>query len=160
MDAAPPIFVCDHMLGSLAKWLRLLGYDTLYPGPLDDRELAAKAYDERRVLLTRDKDLAARVRGSVFVASDDLDEQLKAVVTSLHLGLSNPLSLCSVCNAAIVEVGREEVKDLVPPAVHEIQKEFWKCPSCSRVYWRGTHWDDMLRRIRKIEGESQHLHKG
>jgi len=160
MDPAPPKFVCDHMLGTLSKWLRLLGYDTLYPGPLDDRELAAKAYDEGRVLLTRDKDLAARVTGSMFVSSDDLDEQLKVVVGSLHLSLSNPLSLCSVCNASIAEVGREEVKDLVPPAVYEIQREFWKCTSCSRVYWRGTHWDDMLRRIRKIEGGSQDPRKG
>lgn len=148
------------MLGTLAKWLRLLGYDTLYPGPLDDRDLAAKAYDDGRVLLTRDKNLAARVTGSIFVASDDLDEQLKAVLAALRLSPSNPLSLCSVCNAPIAEIGREEVKNLIPPAVYEIQWQFWRCPSCSRVYWRGTHWDDMLRRIRKIEGGSQDPHKG
>jgi uncharacterized protein with PIN domain len=56
--------LCDHMLGSLAKWLRLLGYDTVYPAPLEDRAMAAKAYDEGRVLLTRDKDLAARVKAA------------------------------------------------------------------------------------------------
>jgi uncharacterized protein with PIN domain len=144
--------LCDQMLGSLAKWLRLLGYDTLYPGPLGDREIAAKAHDEGRVLLTRDKDLAMRVPGAIFVASDDLDEQLKVVIDSLHLILSNPLSLCSLCNVSIIEVGRDEVRGAVPPKVLEIQNEFWKCPSCSRIYWRGSHWEDMLRRIKKLEG--------
>jgi len=153
MDSAPPKLLCDHMLGSLAKWLRLLGYDTLYPGPLEDREMAAKAYDEGRVLLTRDKDLAARVQGSVFVASDDLDEQLKSVVEALHLDLSNTLSRCSVCNAPIIEVDRAEVEHEVPPKVLEIQDKFWKCPSCSRIYWRGSHWKDMLGRIEKLESE-------
>jgi uncharacterized protein with PIN domain len=145
--------LCDHMLGSLAKWLRILGYDTVYPGPLEDREMAAKSYDEERVLLTRDKDLAARVKGSVFVASDDLDEQLSFVVKALHLDLSNTLSRCSVCNVPIVEVDRAEVEHEIPPKVLEIQDKFWKCPSCSRVYWRGSHWKDMLGRIKKLESE-------
>ncbi len=152
---APPQvrLICDHMLGSLAKWLRLLGYDTIYPGPLEDKEMAAKAYDESRVLLTRDKDLASRVQKAVFVASDDLDVQLRTVAENLHLDMSQPLSLCSVCNVPIVEIERERVRDSVPPKVFELQKEFWKCPSCSRIYWRGTHWEDMLRRIRKLESE-------
>ena len=152
MGPALPKFLCDHMLGSLAKWLRLLGYDTLYPGPLGDRETAAKAYDEGRVLLTRDRNLASRVRGAVYVASDDKDEQLRAVIDKLRLDLSNPLSLCSVCNVPIEEVDREKVQEKIPPAVLEIQTEFWKCPSCGRVYWQGSHWDDMIRRIRKLEG--------
>jgi uncharacterized protein with PIN domain len=141
------------MLGSLAKWLRLLGYDTVYPGPLEDREMAAKAYDEERKLLTRDKGLAARVKGAVFVASDNLDEQLKSVVKALHLELSNTLSRCSICNVPIVDVDRAEVEHDIPPKVLEIQEEFWKCPSCSRVYWRGSHWKDMLERIEKLESE-------
>ncbi len=149
---APQIkILCDHMLGSLAKWLRLLGYDTLYPGPLDDREIAAKAYDEGRVLLTRDKDLAARVKGSVFVANDNIDVQLKSVIETLHLDFSNTLSRCSVCNVSIVGVDRDEVEHSVPPKVLETQDEFWKCPSCSRIYWRGSHWKDMLERIERLE---------
>ncbi len=148
--------LCDHMLGSLAKWLRLLGYDTLYPGPLDDREIAAKAYDEGRVLLTRDKDLAARVRGSVFVVSDDIDRQLKSVVEALHLDLPNTFSRCSVCNSLIMEIDRTEAAEKVPPKVLEVQERFWRCPSCSRVYWQGSHWTDMLGRIEKLKSEPDH----
>jgi len=152
------------MLGSLAKWMRLLGYDTVYPGPLEDREMAAEVYAEGRVLLTRDKDLAARVRGALFVSSDDLDEQLKSVVSALRLDLSNTLSRCSICNMPIVEVERAEVERDVPPKVLEIQSKFWKCPSCSRIYWRGSHWKDMLGRIETLESElggspSQSSHK-
>ncbi len=151
MASDPPRFICDHMLGSLAKWLRLLGFDTVYPGPLGDREVATKTYDESRVLLTRDKDLAARVKDSIYVASDDLDEQLAAVVHALHLGLSNSLSLCSVCNVPIIEIERELVRSEVPPTVFELQKEFWKCPTCGRLYWRGTHWEDMVKRIERLK---------
>jgi len=153
-EGTAPRLLCDHMLGSLAKWLRLLGYDTVYPGPLEDREMAAKSYDEGRVFLTRDKDLAARVKGAVFVASDDLDEQLKSVVEALHLDLSNMLSRCSVCNMSIVEVDRAEVEHEVPPRVIEVQDKFWKCPSCSRVYWRGTHWDQMMLKIRQLQEDT------
>ncbi len=160
MNPAVSRFLCDHMLGSLAKWLRLLGYDTLYPGPLDDREIAAKAYDESRTLLTRDKGLAGRVKGSLFVASDDLDEQLKTVVDSFKLDTAKTLSLCSVCNVEIVEVDKDSVKDSVPAAVLEIQNAFWKCPSCSRIYWRGSHWDAMLLRIEKLGGAEGESHKG
>ena len=153
-EGTAPEFICDHMLGSLARWLRLLGYDTVYPGPIDDREAAAKAYDEGRVLLTRDKDLAARVKGAFYVGSDDLDEQMGAVTARFHLEISNPLSRCSVCNAEIVEVDREKVRDLVPPKVFEIQSKFWRCPSCSRVYWRGTHWEEMTGRIKRLKNHN------
>ena len=152
MSTAPPRFLCDHMLGSLAKWLRLLGYDTVYPGPLEDRGMAAKAYDEGRALLTRDKELAGRVKGSLFIASDDLDAQIKTVVERYRLITANTLTLCSVCNVAIVTVAKASVKESVPPAVFEIQSEFWRCPSCSRVYWRGSHWEAMLERIERFGG--------
>jgi uncharacterized protein with PIN domain len=70
---------------------------------------------------------------------------------ALHLDFSNTLSRCSVCNVLIVGVDRAEVEHKVPPRVIEIQNEFWKCPSCSRVYWRGTHWDQMMQRIRLLK---------
>ncbi len=154
MDSSVPRFICDHMLGSLAKWLRLLGYDTVYPAPLGDRQVAARTYDEGRVLLTRDKDLAARVKGSIYVASDELDEQLAMVVKAVNLDLSNSLSLCSVCNVPITDIERESVKGEVPPAVFELQTEFWKCQTCGRLYWRGTHWEDIVKRIERLKGQS------
>src|SRR5207249_3943916 len=75
-EAGPVKFLCDHMLGTLAKWLRFLGNDVAYPGPVDDNELIALAGREDRTLLTRDRELSERMAGSLFVASDDLDAQL------------------------------------------------------------------------------------
>ena len=72
-------FLCDHMLGTLAKWLRFLGYDTAYPGPLGDNEMGTLATGEGRVLLTRDKELSSRIPSAVYVGSDDPDEQLLQV---------------------------------------------------------------------------------
>src|SRR5207245_3517686 len=79
--------LCDHMLGSLARWLRFMGYDTAYPPPAPDRELVDCARREGRILLTRDKELAARVSGSVQVRSDDLEEQMREGTRGIRLGL-------------------------------------------------------------------------
>src|SRR5436190_8642950 len=79
--------LCDHMLGSLARWLRFMGYDTAYPEPGPDRMLIERARAEGRVLVTRDKELAGRVPGSVPVRSDVLEEQIREVASRLSLRL-------------------------------------------------------------------------
>lgn len=142
--------LCDHMLGTLAKWLRFMGYDTAYPGPLDDTELLEVAEREGRILLTRDKELASRSRSGVRVRSDDLEEQIREVASSLGLKLVDPLSRCSRCNAVLAPVPPEAVKDIVPEGVQERHREFWQCPSCRRVYWQGTHWNKMVERLNRL----------
>ncbi len=143
--------LCDHMLGSLARWLRLMGYDTEYPGPGPDRELIERARYEGRILLTRDKELSARVPGAVLVRSDDLEEQISEVAAVLRLRLVDPLSRCSLCNAILVPVPLDDVKNLVPEGVRSRHHEFWRCPSCKRVYWQGSHWDKMVERLNHLD---------
>ena len=94
-------FVCDHMLGTLAKWLRFLGYDTGYPDALDDDDLKALAVVEDRVLLTRDYELSGRVAGAIYIESDVLDEQFAQVVRAFGLTAKDEMTRCSVCNALI-----------------------------------------------------------
>jgi len=142
--------LCDHMLGTLAKWLRFMGYDTAYPGPLDDTALLAQARDEDRVLLTRDKELASRSPKALRVRSDDLEEQIREVATALDLKLVDPLSRCSLCNAVLVPVPLEAVRDIVPEGVRSKHEEFWQCPTCHRVYWQGSHWDKMVERLNRL----------
>ncbi len=142
--------LCDHMLGTLAKWLRFMGYDTAYPGPLDDTALIAAARAEGRVLLTRDKELAARSPGAVRVRSDVLEEQVREVASALDLRLVDPLSRCSVCNGELVPVPHETVRGLVPEGVRSRHQEFWQCPTCHRVYWQGSHWDKMVERLNRL----------
>ncbi len=143
--------LCDHMLGSLARWLRFMGYDTAYPEPGPDRMLVERVRSEDRILLTRDKELAARVSDAVRIHSDILDDQIREVAAALPLRLVNPLSRCSLCNEILVSASMEDVKDSVPEGVRSRHRAFWRCPSCGRVYWRGTHWDKMVARLNELE---------
>ncbi len=143
-------FLCDHMLGSLAKWLRLLGHDTVYPGPLGDVEIGAMAQHEGRILLTRDRELAQRVRNAYRIRSDDLEEQLLEVVRAFHLEPVESLTRCSVCNGELEDIPRQAAKGHVPDGVYERQPEFWQCPSCGRFYWHGSHWDNVIGRVREL----------
>ncbi len=142
--------LCDHMLGTLAKWLRFMGYDTAYPGPLGDTEMLALAEREDRILLTRDKELAGRSSRALRVRSDDLEEQIREVASALGLRLIDPLSRCSLCNTPLVAAKLEEVGDLVPEGVRARHTLFWQCPGCHKVYWQGSHWDKMVERLNRF----------
>jgi len=146
--------LCDHMLGTLAKWLRFMGYDTAYPGPLDDTELLALSKREDRVLLTRDKELASRSPDTIRVRSDNLEEQIREVASALGLRVTDPLSRCSLCNTVLVAAQKEEVADLVPEGVRSRHETFWRCPSCGRFYWQGSHWEKMVERLDHLYASS------
>ena len=135
------------MLGTLAKWLRFLGYDTAYPGPLDDTALLEQAKKEGRVLLTRDRQLAGRTSGGLGIRSDQLEEQLEEVRRAFGITAQDALSRCSVCNAEITRLPPEEAKGKVPDAVLARHTEFWRCPDCGRVYWKGSHFEALQRQI-------------
>ena len=143
--------LCDHMLGSLARWLRFMGYDTAYPEPTSDRDLIDMARREDRILLTRDKELAGRVREAVGIRSGDLEEQIREVAAVLPLRLIDPLSRCSLCNSVLLPVSRDAIEELVPVGVRSRHEEFWRCPSCQRVYWQGSHWDKMVERLNHLD---------
>ncbi len=143
--------LCDHMLGTLAKWLRFMGYDTAYPGPLSDTEILQLASAENRIVLTRDKELSTRRPGTVRVRSDDLEEQVREVASALGLRAIDPLSRCSLCNTVLETVSPEDASDSIPSGVRERQQTFWRCPSCKRVYWQGSHWTKMIERLNELE---------
>jgi uncharacterized protein with PIN domain len=140
MDREPLRLLADGMLGRLAKWLRLLGYDTAYDNAATDPELARRARAERRVLLTRDRQLSAR-RGlrTLLIQSEALEDQVREVQDALGPPPSPPLSRCAVCNAALTSVTPAEIADRVPPYVLRTQSEFHRCPDCGRIYWPGSH---------------------
>ncbi len=146
-------FLADHMLGKLARYLRFMGYDTYYPdGGMSDDEIIALAGEENRVILTRDKELAAR-SGGYFVRSDDYREQLRDVVSHFQLGCEAMLSRCSLCNTPLVRVSREAVRGRVPQYVYEHTEEFYMCPTCKRIYWYGTHTERIERFLTGLLGE-------
>ena len=147
-------FLCDHMLGTLAKWLRFLGNDVEYPGALADNDLKAGAEREGSVLLTRDRELAGRVPTGLYVASDDLDEQLLQVLRHFRIEGELTMTRCSRCNTPLHEVPKEEVRGKVPEGVFERQAGFWRCDTCGRFYWQGSHWENMNARMREIRAKA------
>lgn len=143
-------FLCDAMLGRLNHWLRLLGYDTVY-SKAGDHELARLARAEGRILLTRDSQLAER-RGiqSLLIVTDDPQDQLQQVVRAFNLTRSQAFSRCPTCNTPLVPIARSAVKDRVPPYVFQRHTSFQECPTCRKVYWRGSHWQRIRDRLETI----------
>jgi uncharacterized protein with PIN domain len=168
MNDEPLRLLADGMLGRLAKWLRLLGYDVAYDNAATDPELARRARAEGRVLLTRDQELAAR-RGlrTLLIRSQVLEMQVQKVRDNLGPPPHPALSRCAVCNSALEPVSAATVADRVPPYVLRTQSEFRRCPGCERVYWPGSHLQAMRDQMEKFtnhehgnetetEAESEH----
>jgi uncharacterized protein len=142
-----PSFVADAMLGRLARWLRVLGFDTVYDVALHDRELVELAAADHRVLLTRDRHLVTHLRPKRFilVTSDAPLAQLREV---LHCCAASPrralFTRCLVCNTLLREATPAEVRKLVPERARELAGRVLRCPGCGRVFWPGSH----VRRMR------------
>ncbi len=141
---SPPRFVADAMLGRLAKWLRLMGYDVTYFHNADDISLLRHARADGRLLLTRDKALAHQARElGVLLTTQHLEEQLRELAR-LNL-ITGPLkeTRCPICNVPLRRVEKEAVRLRVPPYVYQTQEEFYECPQCHRIYWEGSHWQNV-----------------
>lgn len=136
--------LADAMLGRLARYLRILGYDTAYLADTDDFAVMRLARAEGRLLLTRDCELAARpgVR-ALLIDSEVLDDQLEQVWAAAGPPPDGFASRCPICNHPLVEVEPDLVADRVPPYVRRTQQRFTLCAACGRVYWQGSHWQRM-----------------
>ncbi|MEA3346188.1 MAG: Mut7-C RNAse domain-containing protein [Chloroflexota bacterium] len=158
VDSTSLKLLADGMLGRLAKWLRILGYDTVYDPHLDDNELVRRARAEGRVLLTRDHELAERPGvHSLLIESGELLNQLGQVRDRLGRAKGSPFSRCPVCNTPLVSLSPQEVKGHVPPFVLRSHSRFRRCPSCDKIYWPGSHWKRMREQIARLEGWDQAL---
>lgn len=151
----PMRFIADMMLGRLARWLRLYGYDTLY-GIEDDDEIVKITLREGRILLTRDSGLAGRAEkfgARVFLlSSNSLEEQVREL-KSLGIEFKElfpPNARCPKCNGPIRRASREEVLEKVPPTVYERYDEFYICEDCGQIYWPGRQWEEMLKMDKKL----------
>lgn len=146
-------FFADSMLGTLARWMRTLGYDVLYDSAIDDSELLLKAAEEGRFVLTKDTLLMKRrlAKGrAVFIESEELSGQLKQVAALFPIEKEKLLTRCLRCNALLEHIEKANVKEKVPPYVFGTQNEFSVCPACERVYWGATHRHRMIEDLRKL----------
>ncbi len=137
-------FIVTQELGKLAKWLRILGYDTEYHGEREVSDLVIRALKGDRVLLTRSpafmKYTGIRV---VRIESDHVEEQVDQVTRELALEFSEEdiFRRCVECNVLLEDIEKEEVRDKVPEYVFQTQEVFKRCPQCQKIFWQGTHWD-------------------
>jgi hypothetical protein len=148
-----PSFLADCMLGRLAKWLRILGYDTLYLKDISDVMLIRLARQENRVLLTRDTRLRSITNLQIiYIAHDHLAEQLIQVLKTLNLKPQPPLifSRCLVCNTRLKNISRSKIRSNIPPYVYLRHRHFGQCPSCGRYYWMGTHYQKMQKHVKSL----------
>jgi uncharacterized protein with PIN domain len=150
-------FIVDANAGKLARWLRMMGYDTLFFSDIEDGHLVDIALREGRVVLTRDSQIARRrpvANGQlkvILTRSDDPREQLRQVIGELQLDCrSRQFTRCLECNHSLAPRSRDEVADSVPPYVFRTQHQYMQCPSCLRIYWQGTHWQRMKKALEKV----------
>lgn len=153
-----PRFVVDTMLGRLARWLRAMGYDTLYSGQAEDRRLLQLSRAEERILVTRDRVLARLAEPrSCLIHAELVDDQLLEAVEQLALPREDGLwlSRCLECNALLEPGRREDLRGLLPEHVFATHTDFMRCPGCARIYWAGSHVDRMLERLTRVLGRSE-----
>ncbi|MFB3855457.1 MAG: Mut7-C RNAse domain-containing protein [Vicinamibacterales bacterium] len=141
-------FVLDVHLGRLATYLRLAGFDSVYRNDASDSDLSTTARQESRILLTRDVGLLQRneVACGYFVRETAPAAQLAEVIRRFDLADEvRPFTRCLRCNVLVEAASDTSVRERVPPRVRERHVEFSRCPACSRVYWKGTHYEWMVR---------------
>jgi uncharacterized protein with PIN domain len=146
----------DAMLGRLARWLRMLGFDAAYEPDVDDESLVRRAVEERRIILTRDRLLAKEWRvGDLHVmASERPMEQLREIAQRFALAQHvRPFTRCSRCNVALREATGEQAAGDVPLRVLERDLPLRRCPDCGRFYWMGSHVKRMQRMMQRALGQ-------
>jgi uncharacterized protein with PIN domain len=151
-------FIVDHNVGKLVKWLRMMGYDTQFFTGDDDWEMIISALNEGRVILTRDTQIMRRgviANGrlkAILIQSEEPRLQMQQVVDTLSLDCqSNLFTLCLECNQSLEERTKPEVEGRVPPYVFQKHDKYMGCPSCHRIYWKGTHWRAMIRKLETLK---------
>jgi uncharacterized protein with PIN domain len=148
-----PRFAADAMLGRLARWLRVLGWDTFYDIAVADPVLVRLAREEARVLLTRDRHLLRELRPALSfeVRQDDPLQQLRDLVQGLQLAAPRELfTRCLLCNAALETMDPAEARPLLPEGVRELPRPVRRCPMCGRLYWEGSHVRRMRAAIERV----------
>jgi uncharacterized protein with PIN domain len=148
------------MFGTLAKWLRLCGFDTFYKNEeLSDTDILRIATDEKRMILSRDRDLIRRAEKkripSCFIESRNVTAQLIEMLSKTGLTINDEklLTRCSVCNTPLKKVDKQSIIEKIPDRIVESKHSFQQCISCKRIYWKGTHYEKIQETIAKIQNE-------
>ena len=144
-SAADTALLVDDMLGKLATYLRMCGYDATYTterGVETDADALAMAHTEDRLVVTRDRGLAERAERATLLAGRDVTDQLRELrEAGFELTLAEEPARCSACNGLLEGVDRTEPTPDYAPDPHD--EAVWRCRDCGQHFWRGSHWDDV-----------------
>ena len=148
-------FVVDSMLGDIARWLRMLGHDTLYSSEFEDWRIIKIAEKDGRIIVTRDRGLFMRARKkglkALLVELGRIEEQIAeiAIRTGIELSFDPNKTRCPYCNTRLVKLSKAEALSLLPSKIVSTYDDFWKCPKCGRIYWQGSHWRTINKVLKK-----------
>lgn len=149
-------FLADAHLGALARFLRMLGFDTLHENAFADEEIRGLAWADARIVLTRDRELlkCREIARGAYVRALKAEAQLREVAERFKLApRARPFTLCLGCNLPLQPVARAAVATRVPAAVYGIHDRFVACAGCGGVFWPGSHYQRMLNALRSSVGE-------
>ena len=146
-------FVADAHLGALARFLRMLGFDTLHENAITDAAIRRLAHEQRRIVLTRDRELlkCREISFGCFVRAIKPEPQLREIVARFGLAAHvKPFTLCLRCNLALAEVDKAQVLAQLPETVARCHERFYRCGGCERIYWPGSHYARMNAALARI----------
>jgi len=146
-------FIVTKELGRLARWLRILGFDTVYFKEAKLAELILRALKDDRAIITRSKNITHLQKRTVMIKSEKVSGQLKECFDFLKLKVDTNkiFRRCTLCNFLLEEVKKEDIKEFVPLGVYKQQKVFRKCPQCNKIYWQGSHWEKAKEIIKHLD---------
>jgi len=155
-------FFVDAMLGNIAKKLRLFGYDSKYFSDIDDDELIKIAKEENRIIISRDENLVNKAQklgmDTIFVTKNKELEQFSEILNHIELDIfqiSGDTARCPKCNSITESIDKSSIKNKVPKRVYDANERFWKCKSCGKYYWEGTHIKNLKEFVGKINERLQ-----
>lgn len=146
-------FIATKELGKLAKWLRVLGYDCVYYNDTKESNLIIQALRDRRILLTRTARLTSYKGIRAIVINDDhVENQVEQVIRELGLPLDEEklFQRCVECNSMLSRAEKDDIKEKVPEYVFDTQEEFKECVKCGKIFWKGTHWDNVEKKFKEL----------
>lgn len=146
-------FICDVHLGKLARNLRMFGFDVYYRNDLSDNKIVEISLSEKRTILTRDVGLLKRseVTHGYFVRTDDPEKQTAEVLQRFHLYKQiKPFTICLDCGNKLIRVAKKDIVQLLPDKVREQQSKFFYCVNCKKIYWAGSHFNNMKSAIQNF----------
>jgi uncharacterized protein with PIN domain len=154
-DPLPPTFLCDAMLGGLARWLRAAGYDAQFEYGIDDRVLVERGRAPGTIVLSSDGPMFERnviksgvVRALYIPQQLGKLQQLEFVLTTLKLPCLSPR--CMACGGQLLEIPKHTVTGEAPPLAYRNCDRFWRCQGCKKLFWHGTHWQRITRRLGEL----------